>query len=67
LELVEAAIERLPDDSRLVVLLRHKEHLSFTEIGERLGRSGDAARKLWERAVERLAQEMKFADDDGRP
>jgi RNA polymerase sigma-70 factor (ECF subfamily) len=52
------ALERLPEDYRLVLLWRYQEQLSFEEIGRRLGRSANAARKLWRRAVERLEQDM---------
>jgi RNA polymerase sigma-70 factor, ECF subfamily len=49
---------RLSDDHRTVLRLRYWEGLSFPEIGGRLGRSPDAVRKLWYRAVERLQEEM---------
>ncbi len=53
------AIERLPDDYRQVIVLRYLEGRSFDEIGTALGRSADAARKLWSRAMERLRQEWE--------
>ncbi|MFO0810514.1 MAG: sigma-70 family RNA polymerase sigma factor [Gemmataceae bacterium] len=59
LRLLHAAIERLPDDYREVMGLRYREGLSFEDVGRRLGRSADAARMLWARAVERLRQEMQ--------
>jgi RNA polymerase sigma-70 factor (ECF subfamily) len=52
------AIDRLPEDYRTVMTLRYQEALPFDEIGRRLGRSADAARMLWARAVDRLKQEM---------
>jgi RNA polymerase sigma-70 factor (ECF subfamily) len=55
-EALDCALERLPEDYRRVLLLRHQEGLSFEAIGQRLGRSGEAARKLWVRAVEQLQQ-----------
>jgi RNA polymerase sigma-70 factor, ECF subfamily len=55
---VQAAIERLPEPFCNVIFLRHREHRSFAEIGQRLDRTADAARKLWQRAIERLADEM---------
>ena len=48
------ALERLPDDDRLVIHLRSRDSLSFGEIGCRMNRSPEAARKLWGRAVARL-------------
>jgi RNA polymerase sigma-70 factor (ECF subfamily) len=57
-EVLQAALERLPDDYRRVITLRYQEQLSFDEIGQLLERSPDAARKLWARAVERLHEEL---------
>ena len=56
-----AALERLPDDHRTVIELRNFEQLEFTEIGQRMNRSADAARKLWARAVESLLAELATA------
>jgi hypothetical protein len=39
---------------RLILLWRMDERLTFREIGRRLGCSGVAAYKAWERAKERL-------------
>src|SRR5262249_28451681 len=52
-------IERLPEDYRQVLLLRHQQELSFEEIGRLMNRSANAVRKLWARAVERLQQEWE--------
>src|SRR2546426_51870 len=51
---VSEAIDHLPDDYRAVMALRYHDGLAFEEIGRRLGRSSDAARMLWARAVDRL-------------
>jgi RNA polymerase sigma-70 factor (ECF subfamily) len=56
---LEEAIARLSEDYRRVILLRHKEGLSFAAVGQALGRSADAARKLWARAVEALQELME--------
>jgi RNA polymerase sigma-70 factor (ECF subfamily) len=56
---LDRALGRLPEDYRQVLALRYQEHLSFEDIGRRLQRSANAARKLWWRAVERLQQEME--------
>jgi RNA polymerase sigma-70 factor (ECF subfamily) len=53
------AIERLPEDYRQVILARSFDGLSFDEVGARLGRSADAARRLWVRALDRLRSEME--------
>ena len=59
LQRLRDAIARLPDDYRQVVALRYQEGLAFEEVGRRLGRTADAARMLWMRAVERLKQEFR--------
>lgn len=53
-EALDAAMSQLRPDDRLVLELRHRDHLNFEEIGEKMGRSGEAARKLWGRAVAKL-------------
>ncbi len=50
------AIEKLRPDQRRVLMLRNWQHLSFEAIGREMDRSAEAARKLWSRAVERLAR-----------
>ena len=56
---LEGALNRLTDDYREVLLLRYQGDLSFEEIGQRLGRSANAARKLWLRALRKLEQELE--------
>jgi RNA polymerase sigma-70 factor (ECF subfamily) len=56
---LQQALGRLTEDYRRVLTLRHQEGLSFVQIGDTLGRSADAVRKLWFRAVEALRQEMQ--------
>jgi RNA polymerase sigma-70 factor (ECF subfamily) len=51
---VAAAVQTLPDDQRQVIVLRHMDGLTFPQIGERMGRSADAATQLWVRAVRGL-------------
>jgi RNA polymerase sigma-70 factor (ECF subfamily) len=55
-EALEKALAQLSEEHRQVILLRHQGQLSFEEIGARLGRSANAARMLWTRAVDRLQQ-----------
>jgi RNA polymerase sigma-70 factor (ECF subfamily) len=57
-DVLARAMARLSGDHHAVLRLRYWEGLSFPEIGQRLGRSTDAVRKLWYRAVERLQEEM---------
>lgn len=54
-----AAINRLAEQSRQVIIWRRWESLSFAEIGRRLGKSEEAARKLYARAIECLQSEME--------
>jgi RNA polymerase sigma-70 factor (ECF subfamily) len=53
-----AAIDRLPEDYRRVIILRNQERRSFDEIAEILQRSVYAVRRLWSRAIERLEEEL---------
>jgi RNA polymerase sigma-70 factor (ECF subfamily) len=55
---VTAAIAQLPPDYRQVVIWRQVENLSFEEMAARLGRSVDAVRKLWWRAIQQLQTQM---------
>jgi RNA polymerase sigma-70 factor (ECF subfamily) len=57
-EAVERVLARLPEDYRQVLLWRYREELSFEEMARRLGRSENAARKLWARALARFQAEM---------
>ena len=51
---VGAVLAGLPGDVRELLALRFTHKLSFRAIGERLGRSEDAVRKAFTRALERL-------------
>lgn len=57
-EAVERAIQRLPKDYACVVTLVNREHRSFAEAARLMNRSEDATRRLWSRAIERLAHEL---------
>ncbi|MGE0538414.1 MAG: RNA polymerase sigma factor [Pirellulales bacterium] len=52
------AIEELPVLMRDVVWLRNWQQLSFDEIGQRIGKTGEAARKLFSRAVQQLGHKL---------
>lgn len=56
--LLREAITRLPNDYRTVVVLRNWERLSFGQVGQRMNRSTDAAKKLWARAIRQLQKEL---------
>ncbi len=53
------ALERLSDDHRQVLRLRYEEGKPFEEIAQVMGRSANAVRKLFARAVERVQQEIE--------
>ena len=55
-EKVEAAIERMNDADGEIILMRHYEHLSNSEIAESLGINPPAASKRYLRAVKRLRE-----------
>ncbi len=56
--LLADALERLPEDYREVIVLRHLEGLPFAEVSRRMGRSLDSVEKLWVRGLARLRQVM---------
>jgi RNA polymerase sigma-70 factor, ECF subfamily len=56
--LLAEALEKLPEDYREVIMLRHLEGLTFPQVAERMLRSLDSVEKLWLRAVTRLRQSM---------
>ena len=64
-EALQRAMESLPERYREVILLHHREGLSFLEISRRMDCSAEAARKLWLRAVRKLQQQIEAPDGDG--
>ncbi len=54
-----AAIERLPDDYRAVITMRHLDGDSFTQIASHMKRSTGAVRMLWLRAIEQLRKTLE--------
>ena len=52
------SISELNSDYQLVIRLRHQEKHTFIEIGQKLSRSTDAARMLWNRAVGELSKKL---------
>ena len=60
---IDTALAGLSDEYRQVIMFRNHQHLSFEEISSKLGRTADAARKLWARAVEKLQEELGQTDD----
>lgn len=57
--LLAQVLERLPEDFREVIILRHLEDLPHEEVARRMGRSPGAVRMLWVRALARLRTELQ--------
>lgn len=55
---MEAALRRLPEHYREVVLWHHDDGLTFEAISARMGISAEAARKLWGRALASLKRAL---------
>ena len=64
---VESAIEKLNDQDREIILMRHYEHLSNLDIAEVLGINPPAASMRYLRAVRRLREVLQAEDGDFRP
>lgn len=62
---LRAAMLRLPADYRRIIKLRNWDLLTFEEVAERMGRSPEAARKLWSRAIDRLQNELSISPRSG--
>lgn len=56
---VERGMSRLADEHRHIILLRCHEKLAFGEIGQRIGKSEDAARMAFHRAIGMLKAEVE--------
>ena len=57
--LLAEALERLSEDHREVFVLRNLEQVPIEEIATRMGRSPNAVRKLWSRALLALRRELE--------
>lgn len=57
--LLADALEELEPEDREVVVLRNLQELEWNEISARTGRSPDAARMLWTRALQRVGRLLK--------
>ena len=64
--ILNAVMARLPADYRRVLELRYWQGMSFVDMAPHLGRSPEAARKLWYRALECLQSELA-GQSDGWP
>jgi RNA polymerase sigma-70 factor (ECF subfamily) len=59
--LLADALERLPEDYREVIILRHLEELTFPEVARRMNRTLDSVEKLWARGLARLRRDLRGA------
>jgi RNA polymerase sigma-70 factor, ECF subfamily len=57
--LLAQALERLPQDYREVLILRHLQECAFAEVARRMGRTLESVKKLWARALPRLREELE--------
>ncbi|MCA9170377.1 MAG: sigma-70 family RNA polymerase sigma factor [Planctomycetales bacterium] len=58
--ILDEAIATLTAAHREIILLRHRDQLSFNDIAIRLGKSADAVRMLWYRALSDLSREVQL-------
>ena len=56
--LLNGALKRIHPAHAKIILLRHRDGLSFAEIAARTGKTTTALRKLWARAIESLQNEI---------
>jgi DNA-directed RNA polymerase specialized sigma24 family protein len=59
---LRAVVDSLEDDYGTVIRLVHLEGRSLAETGLRMGRSADAVRMLYGRAMDRLADRLGAGD-----
>jgi len=57
--IVADALEKLSDDHREVLVLRHIEGLGWPEVAERMGRSRKAVGMLWTRALRAIRPHLE--------
>ncbi len=65
-DLARQAMETLPEHYREVLQLTRNEQLNLREIGVRIGRSHEATKKLYARAMSRFANEFTRLQGDAR-
>jgi len=62
---IRAAVADLPSDYAAVIRLIHQEELTLVEAGRRMGRSADAVRKLYGRALACLVDRVGGRESGG--
>lgn len=61
-QLLEQAMLQLPANYQLVIRLRNWDELPFEAIGLQLNISAEASRKIWSRAIAKLAEILEAAE-----
>jgi RNA polymerase sigma-70 factor (ECF subfamily) len=56
--ILASEIETLSQEQRTVIKLRSFEGLGFEEVGQAIGKSAEATRKIWVRTIDELADRM---------
>jgi len=59
--LLAEALDKLPEDYREVIILRHLEGIPFADVAARMGRSVNSVQKLWVRSLAKLKEAMEGA------
>jgi len=62
-EQLKRALSRISEDYRQVIVLRSLERRPLAEVGQIMGRSEEAVRKLWARALQQVQHHLKPTDD----
>lgn len=65
-QLLENAMSQLPDNYQCVIRMRNWEEMPFEAIGEHIGTTAEAARKIWTRAIAKLAGFLEAAEASDR-
>lgn len=63
-DILQRAVSKLPPIQQDVLRLRHQERKEFGEIGQRIERSAEAARKLWYRAFKEVTRLVKLDSEN---
>jgi len=59
-------VDALAEDHATVIRLVHQEGLTLVEAGRRMGRTPDATRMLYGRAMQRLAARLDRDEDPAK-
>lgn len=65
-EKILEAVDRLPEEFRLVMKLRYFEGMSLEGIAEQLGKSRSSIKRMWFRGIEKLADLLHDDSSGGR-